>query len=1163
MMNRLIATVSALLLLLLLFITGSLAQNSSTEPKAKRSATVRPKPDLTQQPTLYVVGYAHLDTEWRWEYPLVIREYLSKTLRNNFALFEKYPDYVFNFSGANRYRLMKEYYPDDYNRLRHYVAAGRWFPAGSSMEESDVNSPSAESIFRQVLYGNDYFRRDFGKASAEYMLPDCFGFPASLPSILAHAGVKGFSTQKLTWGSATEAGGWDSPEKTPKGTPFNVGILEGPDGRSVLAAVNPGSYSADIVTDLTKPLPTEGNSERAKTEADRPLWKFQDDWAQRVENNGKVSGLFTDYHYYGTGDIGGAPSEDSIKLLEATLAKREYPLGPYTGGDHRKEPTKEVRVGEGPVKIASAAADQMFLDIGENTAHLPHYKGELELTNHSAGSLTSEAYQKRWNHKNELLADAAEKASIAAAWLGGRPYPQKRLNDAWTLVLGGQFHDIMAGTATPQSYNYAWNDDVIAMNQFAGVLQDASSTVIAAMDTRGEGLPVVVYNPLNIEREDVVEASVPESAGNRVIGPDGQDMQSQRAGDKLLFLARAPSVGFAVYHVKPGVPGGKVPGDLQVTESSLENASYRVQLDRNGDVSSILDKKLNQEMLSAPVRLAFETEKPKQWPAWNMDWEDQQKAPRGYVSGPASIKIVEQGPVRVSLEVTREAEGSKFVQRISLEAGASGDRVEFDNEIDWRSTEAALKATFPLSVANENATYNWDVGTIERGTNDPKKFEVASHDWFDLTDKSGKAGVTVLSDAKYGSDKPDDRTLRLTLIYSPGLYTGKSEYDDQTTQDFGHHQISFGLASHEGDWRKGHTNWQAYRQNQPLIAFTAEPHEGALGKQFALFNIDNPDVRVLALKKAETSDEVVVRVVETSGSAAKEVHLKFAAPVSSAKEVNGQEMAPAPAAVKDGAILTSFTPYQLHTFAVKLVAATAHVAPAKSMPLPLSYDTSVATSTGKPGEGCFDCNLADPTADGQGHSLPAEMLPSSIDFEGIRFRLAGSSKNDAVIAHGQKIPLPAGDFNRVYVLAAAMGGDQQADFVIDDKSTSINVPEWTGFVGQWDNRNWTTHQEPVPGENGATPGMRTALDFTGKITPGYIKRADIAWYASHRHGTDGSNEPYAYSYLFAFPIDLPSGAKTLTLPKNEKIRVLAVTVASDHGRAQPAQPLYDVLGENK
>src|SRR5687768_12806405 len=139
------------------------ARKDHTPPKRET-----PRPNLATEPTLYVVGYAHLDTEWRWEYPQTIGEYLPKTMRNNFALFEKYPNYIFNFSGANRYRLIKEYYPSDFERLKQYVAAGRWFPAGSSMEEGDVNSPSAESIIRQILYGNNWFRKEFGMASEEY-----------------------------------------------------------------------------------------------------------------------------------------------------------------------------------------------------------------------------------------------------------------------------------------------------------------------------------------------------------------------------------------------------------------------------------------------------------------------------------------------------------------------------------------------------------------------------------------------------------------------------------------------------------------------------------------------------------------------------------------------------------------------------------------------------------------------------------------------------------------------------------------------------------------------------------------------------------------------------------------------------------------------------------
>src|ERR1700683_4507514 len=609
------------------------------------NAQTNDKPDLSKQPTLYVVGYAHLDTEWRWEYPQVIDEYIRKTMEENFKLLDKYPHYIFNFSGANRYRFMKEYFPADFARVKKYVDEGRWFPAGSSMEEGDVNAPSAEGIIRQILYGNNWFRKELGKASAEYMLPDCFGFPASLPTILAHSGVKGFSTQKLVWGSSAPGGGPESLEETPEGTPFNVGVWVGPDGESVLAGLNPGAYDGGIETDLSKPLrpippdaalqdvqnklqavrakldneqnsghasdPNEieesihlRNQQRAlaRINADRAQERHQGDWAARVEQNGKISGVFTDYHYYGTGDIGGSPDEDSVKLLEAivTKGKGALPPGPllFEGQSHPEWPFAQV--GDGPVHVISATADQMFLNITPaEAAGLPRYTGEMELTNHSAGSLTSQGYQKRWLRKEELLADAAEKASIAAEWLGALPYPLQRLNDAWTLQMGGHFHDIAAGTATPKAYEFAWNDDVIALNQFAAVLTNATEGVAAALNTETKGVPIVVFNPLNIAREDVVEARVDFPNGVpgavRVIGPDGKEVPAQISNGKVIFVAKAPSVGYAVYDVQPGAGAAST---LRVSENSLENQYYRVKLNADGDVASIFDKTIDQELLA-------------------------------------------------------------------------------------------------------------------------------------------------------------------------------------------------------------------------------------------------------------------------------------------------------------------------------------------------------------------------------------------------------------------------------------------------------------------------------------------------------------------------------------------------------------------------------------
>ncbi len=1111
-------------------------------------------PDLTREPTLFVVGYAHLDTEWRWDFETTIREYLPKTLRENFALFEKYPHYVFNFSGANRYRMIKEYYPKDYQRLTAYVAAGRWFPAGSSMEENDVNSPSAESVFRQILYGTQFFRHEFGKTSQEYMLPDCFGFPASLPSILAHAGIKGFSTQKLSssWQPAARVGGPDSPQRTPDGIPFNVGIWEGTDGATVLAALNPGSYGGSVTYDLSKtpPAPPEDTTNNRR----RPLV----DWPSRIEWNGESSGLFTDYMYYGTGDTGGSPTEASVQLMEAIVTHSPTVLpDPWDrrGTAPPPDPGVPIRVGDGPVNVVSATAEEMFKAISpEETARLPRYKGELELINHSAGSITSQAYLKRWNRENEVLADDAERASVVAEWLGGAPYPLQRLNNAWTLVMTGQFHDIIPGTSIPKAYEYSWNDEVLALNQFAQVLTHGVGVVASELDTRARGSAVVVYNPLNVPREDVVEVDLPfpegTPSGVRVTGPRGDPVPAQLTDrGSVLFLASAPSVGFAVYDVEGVEAPGRGTGSLAVTESSLENARYRITLDENGDIGSIFDKKLDRELLSGPARLEIKTDNPMHWPAWNMDWEDQIREPRAYVSGPAQIRIAEEGPVRVALEVTRKTEGSTFVQTIRLSAGEAGNRVEFGNVVDWNTREAHLKAVFPLTARNSTATYNLDVGTIERGNNDERKFEVASHQWFDLTDRSGGFGVTVLSDDKFGSDKPDDGTLRLTLMRTPGTRGG---YEDQGTQDIGRHEFVYGLAAHESDWREAKTDWQAQRLNQPLVAFEASGHVGPLGRTFSLLRLNNDRVRILALKKAEESDEYIVRMVELEGRAAHDVRLTFAGRVVSAREVNASEMPVGEARIQDGVLVTELGPYQPRTFAVRLAEATERVAGPATQTVALPYDQAVASPDGSVSAGRFDR---------QGRSLPAEMLPEEVRFGSIPFHLASPATLNAVTPHGQTLSLPGGGWNRIYILAAA-DGDQTEEFLLGSAPVSLTVQDWSGFIGQWDNRVWATREEPAPRRPGepddAPPRMRTVSYVTG-LTPGFIKRQPVAWFASHRHGTDGTNEPYAYSYLFAYALDLPPGARSLTLPYNERIRILAVTVAEEDNWIRPAHPLYDTL----
>jgi len=1153
-------------------------------------------PNLSRQATLYVVGYAHLDTQWRWDYPTTIRDYITKTMRVNFDFIEKYPHYIFNFSGARRYLMMKEYYPAEYEKVKAYIAAGRWFPSGSSFDENDVNSPSAESIVRQLLYGTQFFRHEFGKTSAEYMLPDCFGFPASLPSILAHCGIKGFSTQKLSssWQPAPHVGGPDSPEKTPEGIPFNVGVWDGPDGKFVLAALNPGSYGGQITYDLSKtpPAPPKPDPNQPQTPQQQQRFRPLIDWPARIALNGKVTGLYADYMYYGTGDTGGAAQESSVKLLEAIVTKgkiaepmpfaRRSPQGQQPQAPQRQQPVPtppaptEITVGDGPVRAISATSEQMFLDIKpDKISKLPRYKGDLELINHSAGSITSQTYMKRWNRMNEVLADDAERASVAAAWLGGRPYPLDRLNNAWALVMANQMHDIIPGTSIPKAYEYSWNDEILASNQFAGVLTSAAGAVASVLNTRTEGAPVVVYNPLNIAREDVVEAAVAFPGGPpkavRVLGPDGVDVPAQLTADhKVVFAAKVPSVGFAVYDVQPA--DAPAASTLKVTESSLENARYSVKLDRNGDIAGIFDKTLNKELLSAPARLEIKTDNPKNWPAWNMDYDQQVAAPRTYVGGPAKVRVLENGPARVALAVERKAEGSTFVQTIRLSAGDAGNRVEFFMAMDWMTKESHLKAVFPLTASNRVATYNWDVGTIERPTDFDRQFEVASHQWVDLTDQTGTYGATVLTDCKNASDKPNDNTLRLTLVRTPGVQGG---YPDQGTLDLGHHEFMYGIAGHEGGFRNGQTDWQGFRLNQPLVAFESAKHDGALGRTFSLMSVSNGRVRVLALKRAEQSDEVVLRLVEMDDTPAPGVRITFAAPVVAAREITGTETPLADVPVTNGELVTDLPAFGIRSFALKLGPAPATASAPQSKPVSLTYDLAVATTDGAKVTTGFDS---------AGRTLAAEMLPPEVAFGGVKFVFGPFQGPNAVVGRGQTITLPAGKFTRLYLLAAA-DGDQKGIFKVDGKPVELTVQDWGGYIGQWDNRKWNVRQEPVPppakpqgaqaGQRGQSPGgqarsvqfvgappqprMRTVQEYAG-LVPGFIKRAPVAWFSSHRHLADGSNDLYMYSYLFAYSIDLPADAKTLTLPKNDKVRIMAVTLTDETQPVVPAQPLYDTLG---
>jgi alpha-mannosidase len=1071
-----------------------------------------------EKPTLYIVSNSHLDTQWNWTVQDTIRDLLPRTFFDNFKLFETFPNYVFNYEGAIHYMWFKEYHPLEWTRVQKYVDAGRWKLSGAWINAADTHVPSPESLMRQALYGKAFFRREFGRVPLDVYLPDCFGFGYALPATAAHSGLTAFSTQKLSWGAAVPP-------------PFAVGRWKGVDGSTLVAALRAGDYVKAIRSDVS----------------------VDPKWIGDLADIG--GGKKVGFRYFGVGDQGGAPDAESVGWLEKAMANVE-----------------------GAVRVRNTSADQLARDLSPaQKAALPEYEGEFLLTAHGVGCFTSQAAMKSWNRKNEILADAAERASLAADWLGGPAYPRDELRTAWIRFLWHQFHDDLTGTSIPQAYRFSWNDELLSLNQFAGLAAGAAGAVASGLDTRASGVPLVVFNPLAQSRREAVEALVrmepAAPAAVRVVDTvTGKDVPAQvlSAEDKsvrILFLADLPSMGFKVFDVRPLTAPPAAAAALKATASSLENERYTVKLDGNGDVASVFDREAQRELLAGPARLELLDDKSTRWPAWEILWPAVSRPARAFASAPR-VRVVENGPARVALEITRAAEGSSFIQRLGLAAG--GDRLDFDTIVDWKSTGTLLKASFPLAASADKAVYDLGLGTIERPNATEKMYEVPGQQWADLTDRSGDFGAAVLNDGKYGWDKPADNILRLTLIHTPK--PGQS-YVYQSSNDIGRHHFVYSLAGHAGDWRTGAVPARAARLNQPPLVFQTAAHAGPLGRSLSLLTVkpEGGQVAVRAFKKAEDSEEIVLRVQELYGRPLAAARIALPVPITAVREVNAAEEAVGPAAPVQGALTVDLARYQTRTFLLTPAPSKVRLARPASTPLALPFNLDGVSADGGRTDGDFD---------GRGRTIPMEIWPATLNVDGVKFDLGSGlpAARNVVAADSQRLVLPAGT-TRLHVLAAAVGGDKDTTFSFErvgapEARVRLTIDEWEGAVGQWDSRltddrllreeflvDTLKGQEwPLPtilSQMALTAGDDGVLRNPEKLQPAFVKRARVAWTATHRHNPKG-NEAYSPAYLFRYVLDVPAGAKAVVLPENGRIRVFAMTaVQGDYAGTVPAGELYE------
>jgi alpha-mannosidase len=790
-----------------------------------------------------------------------------ETVRNTFgtalSLMRKFPDFTFTMSTARAYQWMEEKYPAQFEEIKQRVKEGRWEPIGGMWVEPDLNLPDGESLVRQILVGKRYFQSRFGKDIKIGWNPDSFGYNWQLPQIYKKSGFEYFVTQKIYWNETTKY-------------PYKLFWWEAPDGSRLLTY-----FPHDYVNSMD------------------PV-KIATDLADYVPNMKQPRMM----HLYGIGDHGGGPTRAMVE--QARDWQKPDAIFP---------------------KLFFNTAQGYFdeLDKTIDKTKVPVVKDELYLEFHRGVQTTQAETKKRIRFGEEALLNGEKYASLATLY--GAKYPSQPLELAWKQLLFDQFHDIMPGSGIAVNYLEAGRALDLVQRVGHDVERQGMEEIAANIDTRGEGVPVIVWNPLSWERSQVVETTVNMPAsisavevhvpGFTKLARPAQILSRSPEGNqiKLRFLANAvPAFGYQVFTIVPAASAPRTKTDLVAADGTLENLYLKAKIDmETGCITSLIEKKTNQETVAnggcANLLQTF-VDKPKQWDAWNIDADFEKQ--HWDLTQADEVKLIEQGPLRAVIRVKKHFQNSQFVQDITLESDTP--RLDVHMAAEWHEKHILLKVAFPVNATNNKATFEIPYGSIQRPTtrNTPEekaKFEVPALRWADYSDD--KLGISLLNNCKYGYDAKNDspaNLLRLSLLRSP-------EWPDPHA-DEGHHEFTYSFYPHAGTWREADTVRRGYELNYPMVVTQPTVHAGPLPATHSFVKIDAPNVVLTAVKKAEDDDGLLIRFYEWAGKEGI-VRIELPEGAKSASEVNLMEKADHELEIVDGKMVSVATrPYEIKTVKV-------------------------------------------------------------------------------------------------------------------------------------------------------------------------------------------------------------------------------------------------------
>jgi alpha-mannosidase len=782
-----------------------------------------------------LAGNSHIDAAWLWPKSETI-DVVKRTFTTALQLMNEYPDYTFSQSAAQYTEWMAEKYPALNDQIKQRVKEGRWEIVGGMWVEPDLNLPDGESQVRQLLIGQRVFHDQYGVVARIGWNPDSFGYNWQTPQIYKRSGLDYFVTQKMHWNDTNQL-------------PFRLFWWESPDGSKVLTY-----FPTDYVHDNVNPT------------------RISADFAESATRNPGTTEMLD---LYGIGDHGGGPTRAMLDQADHWIAAGKQDAVPtmryHTAQSYFTNVEKNLNPNSPTWDYDSIAKGYTAPPAANGALGIPTWKDELYFEYHR-GVYTTQAAHKRNMRTSEVATLDAEKLA-SLAWLNGKPYPNAELTESWKKITFNGFHDLAAGSGIAIIYKDAQREFTEVFNSDTLITNAARGTLADQIDTAKQpGAPVLVANTLawprketiqiNVQTPEAGELTLTDDAGNKLPYEDLNEGTNIRE-HTVLATVDVPALGYTVLHATASSSATQArgyentPGDL-----TLSNDKLKVTIDpKTGCITQIGDPDMTHKYLapnSCGNQLQAFADTPKQYDAWNIDPGTLDKAP-SIIDHVDSIHVVRYSALRKTILISRHWQNSTFTQSISLDAGA--DHVDITNDIEWHETHVLLKAAFPLAATSGKATYEIPYGSIERPTTrnnswEKAQFEVPAMRWADLGDAN--QGVSILNDSKYGYDAAGN-TLRITLLRSPTWPDAEA--------DRGHQHFVYSIYPHTGTWKQAQTVRRGYELNDPLKATQVFAHTGALPAQASWAEVENPNVTLTAIKKAEDSDALVFRMYEWAGTA--------------------------------------------------------------------------------------------------------------------------------------------------------------------------------------------------------------------------------------------------------------------------------------------------------